>query len=189
MLTVIKKSLCVFAILTTLTGVAYPLLVSGLGGALFPDQAHGSLIVRDGKISGSRLIGRAYDDPKYFWGRLSATSRQPYDARASAGSNLGPTNEALTKAAKRRIAALRAADPGNESPIPVDLVTSSASGLDPHVSPEAVRWQTARVARARGVDEARVARIVDEHTEEKTLGILGARRVNVVLLNDALDAL
>ena len=175
MISLIKKSVAMLVVLTLLTGVIYPLLV-GVVAKAFPDKT-------------AQLIGRSYDDPKYFWGRLSATSPNPYNLQASTGSNLGPTNDALTKAAQDRIDALHAADPGNDAPIPVDLVTASASGLDPHVSPASARYQAKRVARARGLDEAKVVALVDAHTEGRTFGVLGAPRVNVVMLNAALDAI
>jgi K+-transporting ATPase ATPase C chain len=175
------------ALLTLVTGVAYPLVVTGIAKAAFPDEANGSLIVRDGKVQGSRLVGQPFDDPKYFFGRISATAPVPYNGGASTGSNLGPTNEALTKVAKARIEALRAADPGNEAPVPVDLVTSSASGLDPHITPAGAEYQVRRVARVRGIPEARVRDLVAKHTEGRTLGVLGEPRVNVLALNLALD--
>ena len=184
----VARSAGMLLVLTLLTGVAYPLVVTLVAKAAFPDQASGSLVVRDGHLVGSRLIGQPFDDPKYFWGRLSATSPAPYNAGASTGSNLGPTNEALAKAAQARIDALRAADPASTAPVPVDLVTSSASGLDPHISPAAALFQVPRVARARGLDEQRVRALVAQYTEDRTLGVLGERRVNVLLLNMALDA-
>jgi potassium-transporting ATPase KdpC subunit len=185
----LKPALMTFLILTVLTGLVYPLTVTGLAQLLFPHQANGSLIVRDGKIIGSELIGQYFDEPKYFWGRPSATSPFPYNAASSAGSNLGPTNPALAEAVKARIAALKAADPGNESPIPVDLVTASGSGLDPHISPASAAYQMSRVARARGLREDVVRQLVMQHTEGRQLGFLGERRVNVLLLNLALDDL
>jgi potassium-transporting ATPase KdpC subunit len=180
--------------LTVLTGIAYPLVVTGIAQAAFPRQANGSLILRAGRPFGSSLIGQPFDDPKYFWGRLSATSDAngkplPYNGGASAGSNLGPTNPALVDEVKGRVDALRAADPGNALPIPVDLVTSSGSGLDPDVSLEAADYQVARVARARGLPEDAVRALVAAHIEERQLGILGERRVNVLELNLALDGL
>lgn len=174
-------------LLTLLTGVAYPLLVTGIAKAAFPEQANGSLIVKGGRVVGSRLIGQPFEDPKHFWGRLSATSPQGYNAASSTGSNLGPTNPDLTKKAKARIDALRAADPGNEALVPVDLVTSSGSGLDPHISPAAAECQVRRVAHARGIPEDRVRTLVAKHTEGRDLGILGEPRVNVLLLNLELD--
>ncbi|WP_394822806.1 potassium-transporting ATPase subunit KdpC [Pendulispora albinea] len=175
-------------ILSLITGLAYPLLVTGIAHVAMKDKAEGSLIVRDGKVVGSRLVGQPFEDPKHFWGRISATSPVAYNAGASSGSNLGPTNEALTKAAQARIDALREADPGNEAPIPVDLATASGSGLDPHISLAAAEYQVGRVARARGIPEARVRELVAQNTEGRDLGILGEPRVNVLALNLALDA-
>lgn len=175
------------AVLTLITGVAYPLVVTGIAKVAFPDQANGSLIVKDQKVIGSTLIGQPFEDPKHFWSRLSATTPGAYNAGASTGSNLGPTNEALTKNAKARVDALQAADPENKAPIPVDLVTSSASGLDPHISPAAAEYQVHRVAKARGIPEERIRAIVAKHTEDRDLGFLGERRVNVLLLNLELD--
>jgi len=189
----IRASLVALALFTILTGVAYPLLVTGVAQAAFRSKADGSLIVRDGHEVGSRLIGQSFDDPKYFWGRLSATLDSngkafAYNASASAASNLGPTNPALIDEVKARVDALRAADPTNDAPIPVDLVTSSASGLDPDISPAAAAYQVRRVARARGLDEARVVALVDQHIDGRTLGVLGEPRINVLELNLALDA-
>jgi len=184
----IRPALTMLLLLTVLTGLVYPLTVTGLAQVLFPDQANGSLIVREGKVIGSRLMGQYFDKPEYFWSRPSATSPFPYNAASSGGSNLGPTNPALIDAVKARVAALRAADPGNDSPIPVDLVTASGSGLDPHISPAAALYQVKRVARTRGLDEAVVQTLVAEHTEERQLLFLGERRVNVLHLNLALDA-
>jgi len=172
---------------TVITGVVYPLVVTGLAQIFFPHQANGSLMVKDGQAIGSELIGQPYDDPKYFWGRLSATSPFPYNAAASAGSNLGPLNADLVEAAQTRINALRAADPGNTAPIPVDLVTASASGLDPHISVAAALYQVPRVARARGLSEDQVRTLVEQFTEGRQFGILGEPRVNVLKLNLALD--
>ncbi|MBP8202263.1 MAG: potassium-transporting ATPase subunit KdpC [Nitrospira sp.] len=177
-----------FFILTILTGVAYPLAVTAIAQLLFPHQANGSLISKDGKPIGSTLIGQPFDDPKYFWGRPSATAPFPYNAAASSGSNLGPTNPALIETVKMRVAALKAADPGNDTPVPVDLVTASGSGLDPHISPASAEYQVRRVARARGREEAFVRTLVSQHTEGRQLGMLGERRVNVLALNLALDA-
>ena len=185
----IRPALTMLLLLTLLTGLVYPRAVTGLAQLLFPNQANGSLIVRDGKVIGSRLIGQYFDRPEYFWSRPSATAPFPYNAAASAGSNLGPTNPALIEAVKARVAALRAADPGNDSPIPVDLVTASGSGLDPHISPAAALYQAQRVARARSLDEAVVRNLIADHTEERQLRLLGERRVNVLQLNLALDAL
>ena len=183
----LKPALMMFFILTALTGVIYPLIVTGVAQLLFPHQANGSLIVRDGNIIGSELIGQYFDAPRYFWGRPSATSPFPYNGAASSGSNLGPTNPALAEAVKIRIAALKAADPGNEVAIPVDLITASASGLDPHISPASAAYQASRVARARGLEEDVVRRLVTQYTESRQLGLLGEQRVNVLRLNLALD--
>src|SRR5476649_685145 len=152
----LRNSLMMLVVMTVITGIAYPLLVTGVALLVFPGQANGSLIVRDGKPIGSSLIGQSFTEPKYFWGRPSATSPQANNGMSSGGSNIGPTNPALTDAVKQRIAALQAADPGNHAPVPVDLVTSSGSGLDPEISPAAARYQLARVARVRGLDEAQV---------------------------------
>jgi K+-transporting ATPase ATPase C chain len=183
----LKPALMVFLLLTVLTGLVYPLAVTGLAQMLFPYQANGSLIVRDGRTIGSELIGQPFDAPRNFWGRPSATSPFPYNAAASSGSNLGPTNPALAEAVKAQVAALRAADLGNDAPVPVDLVTASGSGLDPHISPAAAAYQARRVARARGLDVADVQRLVDRHIEGRQFGFLGEPRVNVLLLNLALD--
>ncbi|HEU4503997.1 MAG TPA: potassium-transporting ATPase subunit KdpC [Nitrospira sp.] len=183
----LRPALMMLLILTVLTGVMYPLAVTGLAQLLFPTQANGSLMNRDGKVIGSELIGQYFDEPKYFWGRPSATSPYPYNAAASSGSNLGPTNPVLIEAVKRRVGALRAADPGNEAPVPVDLVTASGSGLDPHISPAAALYQVHRVARVRGVQESQVKDLVALHTEGRQFGLLGAPRVNVLKLNLALD--
>ena len=176
------------AVLTLITGVAYPLAVTGIAKVAFPEQANGSLIVKDQKVVGSTLIGQPFEDPKHFWSRLSATTPGAYNAASSAGSNLGPTNDALTKNAKARVDALQAADPENKAPIPVDLVTSSASGLDPHISPAAAEYQVHRVAKARGIPEDDVRALVSKHTEGRALGVLGEPCVNVLLLNLELDA-
>ncbi|MEO8796593.1 MAG: potassium-transporting ATPase subunit KdpC [Polyangiaceae bacterium] len=175
--------------LTLLTGVLYPLAVTLVAKTAFAHEANGSLIEKDGNVVGSSLLGQPFDDPRYFWGRLSATSPFPYNAGASSGSNLGPTNPALTANAKARIEALRAVDPTNDVPVPIDLVTSSGSGLDPHISPAAAEFQVVRVARARNLDAARVRAKVAECTQSPTLGVLGEARVNVVALNSALDDL
>lgn len=189
MKSIIRPALVVFAVLTLLTGVAYPLVVTGAAQALFPAQAAGSLIVKDGKPVGSALIGQNFSDPKYFWGRPSATAPMPYNAAASSGSNQGPLNPALLDAVKGRAEALRAADPGNTAPVPVDLVTASASGLDPHISPAAALYQVARVAKARGVAEEKVQALVAQQTEAPLLAFLGEPQVNVLKLNLALAAL
>jgi K+-transporting ATPase ATPase C chain len=175
--------------LSLVTGIAYPLLVTGIAQLLFPVQANGSLVVRGGTPVGSSLIGQPFDDPKYFWGRLSATAPHGYAAGASSGSNLGPLNPNLHAATRARIDALREADPGNTAPVPVDLATASGSGLDPHISPAAAFYQAPRVARARQADPAAVRRLVEQHIEGRQLGILGEPRVNVLALNLALDRL
>jgi K+-transporting ATPase ATPase C chain len=192
MLAQLRAAIVSLLALTLITGVAYPLLITGVAQAAFPHQADGSLVMKDGKPVGSRLIGQSFDEPKYFWGRLSATADSngkplAYNGAASTGSNLGPTNSALVDEVKARIDALAAADPGNDAPIPADLVTSSGSGLDPEITPAAAEYQVRRVARARGLDEARVRSLVAAHTAGRQLGILGEPRVNVLELNLALD--
>ena len=189
MKTLLRPALSLFVLLSAITGLAYPLAVTGIAGAVFPEQAAGSLILQDGKPVGSSLIGQNFSDPKNFWGRPSATAPQPYNAAASSGSNQGPLNPALVDAVRGRVEALRAADPGNTAPIPTDLVSASASGLDPHISPAAALWQTGRVAKARGLPEAQIKALVDAHTEGRQWGLLGEARVNVLKLNLALDAL
>jgi len=174
-------------LLTLVTGVAYPLLVTGIAQAVFPSQAQGSLIVKDGKIVGSRLIGQPFDNPKYFWSRPSATSPFADNAGSSTGSNLSPTNPDLVKAVQGRVDALRAADPTNKAPVPVDLVTASGSGLDPHISPAAALYQVPRVAKARRLAPRAARQLVDRHTDGRFLGLLGEPRVNVLALNLALD--
>ena len=173
--------------MTLLTGVVYPLFVTAAGQALFNDRANGSLLLRDGRVRGSALIGQSFSDAKYFWPRPSATGPMPYNAASSSGSNLALSNPAWTEAIQTRVAALRSADPGNTAPVPIDLVTTSASGLDPHISPAAARCQAARVARARGLSVAAVERLIDHLTEPRQWGILGAPRVNVLRLNLELD--
>jgi K+-transporting ATPase ATPase C chain len=183
----LRPLLVLFTLLTVLTGLVYPVVVAGIGRAVFPRQASGSLVIRDGKPVGSALIGQSFQEPKYFWGRLSATSPMPNNGTASSGSNLGPTNPALIDAVRGRIDALKAADPDNSLPIPVDLVTASGSGLDPHVSPAAALYQVGRVAQARHMDAGRVRQLVMDHVEAPQWGILGEARVNVLLLNLDLD--
>jgi K+-transporting ATPase ATPase C chain len=184
----LKPAIVVLALLTLVTGVAYPLVVTGIAQITFPRQANGSLVVRDGKPVGSDLIGQPFDDPKYFWGRLSAAAPYAYNAGASTGSNYGPLNPAFHAAAKARIDALRAADPDNKALIPVDLVTASGSGLDPHITPAAALYQVPRVAKARRLDPGQVRRLIEQHVEGRQLGALGEPRVNVLRLNLALDS-
>ena len=188
MKSLIRPAVSLFLLLTLITGVFYPMAVTGIAKVAFPEAADGSLIFKDGKAVGSRLIGQNFTDPKYFWGRPSATSPQPYNASASGGSNLGPLNPALTDGVKGRIAALKAADPDNTGAIPADLVTASASGLDPHISPAAAKYQIERVARARQIDTAVVKAMVARFTEERQWSIFGDARVNVLELNLALDS-
>jgi len=185
----LRPAVVSLAVMTLLTGLAYPLVVTALAQLAFPRQANGSLIERDGRVIGSELIGQAFDDPAYFWGRLSATGPTAYNAAASSGSNYGPLNPALREAAQSRVDALKTADPSNASPIPVDLVTSSGSGLDPHISPAAAAYQVPRVARARGLSEEQVRSLVGQYTDGRLLGFFGEPRVNVLKLNLALDAL
>jgi K+-transporting ATPase ATPase C chain len=184
----LRPAVVSFVLLTALTGIIYPLIVTGIAKVFFHQQADGSLIVSgDGKILGSSLIGQNFDDPKYFWGRISATS-PAYNASSSSGSNLGPLNPALLDEVKGRITALKAADPANSGPIPVDLVTSSASGLDPHISLAAAQYQLARVARVRGISPDALKAIVEQNTQGRYLGLLGEPVVNVLQLNLALDS-
>jgi potassium-transporting ATPase KdpC subunit len=185
--TLIRPALTLFVVLTLITGVAYPLLVTGVAKVAFPDEAAGSLIVKNGKPVGSSLIGQSFSEAKYFWGRPSATSPMPYNAGASSGSNQGPLNPALTDAVKGRIEALRAVDPVNTAPVPADLVTASASGLDPHISLAGALYQAARVARERSLPVERVRGLINKQAEGPWLGVFGERRVNVLLLNLALD--
>ena len=189
MLKLIRQSLLVFVALTLLTGVAYPLVMTIVAQGLFSHRANGSLIERNGKVVGSELIGQQFDDPRYFWGRPSATGPTPYNAAASTGSNYGPTNPAQLDAVNARAASIKSAHPNQKGPIPVDLVTASGSGLDPQISPAAAEYQIARVAKSRGLDERQVRELVAEHTDGRTLGLLGEPRVNVLELNLALDGL
>lgn len=184
----LRPALVLFAVLSLVTGLLYPMAVTGIAQVAFPEAANGSLILRDGKPVGSALIGQAFSDPKHFWSRPSATSPMPYNAANSAGSNQGPMHPALSEAVQARIAALRAADPGNTALVPVDLVTASASGLDPHISRAAADYQAERVARAQGLPLAQVRELVDRHTERRWLGFIGEHRVHVLRLNLALDA-
>ena len=183
----LRPVIMVFIMLSILTGLIYPLIVTGVAQWVFPEKASGSLIRKDGRPAGSALIGQPFDDPKYFWGRLSATPDFPYNSASSSGSNLGPSNPALMKAVKARLEALQKADPGNQSSVPIDLVTSSGSGLDPHISPAAAFYQVARVAHTRGFPKDEVRRLVDQCTESRQWGFLGEPRVNVLRLNLALD--
>jgi potassium-transporting ATPase KdpC subunit len=188
MKSILRPVLVVFIVLTLLTGVAYPLIVTGVGKAVFPNQAAGSFIERDGKVVGSLLIGQSFSDPRHFWSRPSATSPGPNNATASGGSNQGPSNPALVDAVKGRIDALRTADPDNKAPVPVDLVTASGSGLDPEISVAAARYQAARIARVRAIPLERVNALIAEHSKGQILGFLGEPRVNVLQLNLALDS-
>jgi K+-transporting ATPase ATPase C chain len=174
-------------VFTVITGILYPIAVTVVAQVIFPHAANGSIIEKDGKKLGSELIGQPFDAPQYFWSRPSATAPSPYNTMASSGANQGPTNPALTDAVKGRVEALRAADPGNTSPVPVDLVTASGSGLDPHISPAAAAYQIPRVARLRSLSEDKVREVVQQHTQSPTLGFLGQPRVNVLMLNLALD--
>src|SRR5436190_11324894 len=187
MLTHIRAAIVSLALFTVVTGIAYPVIVTAIAQAVFPRQSTGSLIVKDGRAIGSTLIGQPFADPKYFWERPSATTPFAYNAGSSSGSNLSPTNPDLVKAVQGRVDALRAADLGNTAPVPVDLVTASGSGLDPHISPAAALYQVARVARARTLDPRVVRQLVEQHTEGRFLGLLGEPRVNVLELNLALD--
>ena len=182
----LRPAISLLALLTIITGVIYPLIVTGLAQILFPHQANGSLIVMDGKTYGSELIGQQFDDPKYFWGRPSAAG---YNAAASSGSNYGPMNPSLEEVVQARIDALHAADPNNPLPIPVDLVTASASGLDPHISVASALYQVSRIATARGLSEAEVTSLIEKYTEGRQFGIFGEPRVNVLSLNLALDGI
>jgi K+-transporting ATPase ATPase C chain len=188
MLRTFKDAFLMLVALTVVTGVVYPLIVTGIAQGVFPAQANGSVLERDGKAVGSALIGQPFSDPKYFWSRPSATAPMPYNAGASSGSNQGPLNPALADAVKARIEALQKADPDNKARAPVDLITASGSGLDPHISPAAAEFQVARVAKVRGIDAAKVRALVAENTDGRQLGFLGEPRVNVLKLNLALDA-
>lgn len=183
----LRTALVMVVLMTLITGVAYPLVTTGIALAIFPSQANGSLIVQDDKLVGSELIGQPFTSSKYFWGRPSATSPVPCNAAASSGSNLGPTNPQYLESVRERVAALKAAHPDQQGDVPADLVTASASGLDPHLSPDAAEYQVARVARARRLDPDKLRAIVSAHTEGRTLGVLGEPRVNVLQLNLALD--
>ncbi|WP_447984100.1 potassium-transporting ATPase subunit KdpC [Nitrospira sp. Nam74] len=185
----VKPAIMMLLLLTVLTGLVYPLGITAMAQLLFPHQANGSLLINGGRVVGSSLIGQPFDDPKYFWSRPSATTPFPYNAAASPGSNLGPTNDALIQAVRRRVDALKAADPDNIAPVPVDLVTASGSGLDPHISPAAAEYQVQRVARLRDIEEHIVRRLMLEQTEDRQWGFLGEPRVNVLALNLALHAL
>lgn len=187
MFTMIRSALMSLLLFTILTGLIYPLAVMGIAQLVFPHRANGSILLRNGKAVGSELIGQQFDDPKYFWGRLSATTSYPYNGGSSSGSNLGPNNPDLMKTVQARIDALHSADPGNTAKIPVDLVTASASGLDPHISPAAAEYQIHRVAKARGLDEAKVRDVIVKNTQGRWLGLFGEPVVNVLELNLALD--
>ncbi|MEX3957761.1 potassium-transporting ATPase subunit KdpC [Trinickia sp. EG282A] len=185
----LRPMLVLFAAMTVMTGIVYPVVVTAIGHAVFPRQANGSIIEKDGKPVGSELIGQQFDAPYYFWGRLSATTPNPYNAQNSGGSNLGPTNPALVDEVKGRIQALHDADPTNTAPVPVDLVTSSGSGLDPDISPAAAAYQAARVAKARGLPREQVDELIARNTSGRQLGLLGEPRVKLLELNLALDAI
>lgn len=185
----LRPAVVIFTALTAICGIAYPLLVTGIGKAAFADQASGSLVAQGGRVVGSRLIGQSFTAPRYFWGRPSATAPMPANGAGSGGSNQGPTNPALTEAVTARVAALRAADPANTAPVPVDLVTASASGLDPDISVAAARYQAARVARLRGLAPAQVETLIEQHASAPLFGFLGEATVNVLALNLALDGL
>lgn len=185
----LRPALLLFLLLSAITGIAYPLAITAVAGFAFPFAARGSILAVDGRPVGSALIGQPFDAPRYFWSRPSAITPTPYDAEASGGSNLGANNPALLQAVTRRVQALRAADPGNDAPVPVDLITASASGLDPDISIAAARYQAARVARARGMPQSQVEALIDGYARFPWLGVIGEPRVNVLALNLALDGL
>lgn len=185
----IRPAVSLLALMTILLGIVYPLVITGVAKVAFSRQAEGSLIYQNGKLAGSTLIGQSFSDPKYFWGRPSATSPQPYNGLASSGSNLGPLNPALLDAVKANVKALHDADPDNRQPVPVDLVTASGSGLDPEISPAGAHYQAARVARARNLPLAQVEALIGAHEQGRLFGLFGERRVNVLNLNLALDRL
>ena len=185
---ILRPAIVLFVLLTVLTGIVYPLVVTGIAGIVFPNQARGTVIVKNGQPIGSQLIGQSFSNPKYFWSRPSATSPQPYNGVGSSGSNLGPLNPALTDAIRARILALQSADPGNKAPVPVDLVTASGSGLDPHISVNNAELQVARVAKARSLEPDRVRALIKQNTDSADFGVLGDPGVNVLELNLALDA-
>jgi K+-transporting ATPase ATPase C chain len=187
MTSTIRNALMSLLLYTVLTGIIYPLFVTGISQVIFPLQANGSIIMKNGKLVGSSLLGQQFDDPKYFWGRLSATIPYPYNGGSSLGSNLGPNNPELMKAVQIRAEALRSADPDNRAKIPVDLVTASGSGLDPHISPAAAEYQLHRVATMRGIDEAKMRTLIEQHTHGRWIGLIGEPVVNVLELNLAVD--
>jgi potassium-transporting ATPase KdpC subunit len=189
MLKIIRPVIASLFVFTVITGILYPLAVTGIAQLLFPVQANGSVMMNKGKPAGSSLIGQPFNDPKYFWGRLSATPPSPYNAASSGGSNLAQTNPDLLKQAQERIARLHAADPQTIAPVPADLATASGSGLDPHISPAAAEYQITRVAKTRGIDEEKIRTLVMKHTEGRLFGIFGEPRVNVLELNTALDGI
>ena len=186
---IVRPAVSLLLLMTAMLGIGYPLVITGIAKVVFPRQAEGSLISRDGRLIGSALIGQSFSDPKYFWGRPSATTPQPYNGTASTGSNLGPLNPALIDAVKANAKALHDADAGNSQPIPVDLVVASASGLDPDISPAGARYQAGRVARARGIAPGRVETLIAAHERGRLLGFIGEPRINVLELNLALDDL